>query len=217
MHAEKCEACVKSSCASLSDSPSGLWNCSGSKQGRRSERDWCHSLCSWSEIDKKTRLEDIFNYMVWWYSRLRQGVRIINIKDFILFDQTLWLVVWCNLLLPSVPGRLRGQWPRVLSRWHHVAFYQWLQWHTALAGRLPGALCPRLGWEWHRWAATVRGEPKTTTVCQSVSDGWFPVMTALHLAAAGMALEVWHQFGRDSCLISYSFFICGKPDHCYSV
>ena len=64
--------------------------------------------------------------------------------------------VRCILPLPSVPGRPRGQWPRVPSQWHHAAFYQWLQWHTAPAGRLPGARCPRLGWEWHQRAARVK-------------------------------------------------------------
>ena len=124
----------------------------------------------------------------------------------------------CNLPLPSVPGRLRGQWPRVLSRWHHVAFYQWLQWHTAPAGTLPGALCPRLGWEWHRWAARVREESKTTTVCQSVSLRW--IVSHHDHFPFSIALEVWQQFGRGSkvphCLFIFFFSFCGKPDHFYS-
>lgn len=115
------------------------------------------------------------------------------------------------LQLPSVPGILRGQWPGVLSRWHHAAFYQWLQWHTAQAGRLPGAQCPHLDWEWHRWAARVKEDPKQkqlVSLCQL--DGLFPVRITFHLVAAGIAQQVWQQFGTGSKVPH------GKPDQCYS-
>lgn len=115
----------------------------------------------------------------------------------------------CNLQLPSVPGRLRGQWPRVQSRWHHVVFYQWPQWHTAPAGKLPKALCLRLGWVWRRWAVKVKGGIQNNTLSDFVRfcqiDRLFPSTTTSYLVAAGIAQEAWQQSGSATLLVHISF------------
>ena len=147
-------------CALLFDLPSGSQTCSGSKPDQRSERDWFRSLCSWSVINNKEMTwADMSSQPLWCCDRDRQAwgghylkphralsclLRITRMDN---NTASVSVEVRCNLQLPSVPGTPRGQWPRVQSRWHHAAFYQWLQWHTAPAGGLPGARCPRLGWE----------------------------------------------------------------------
>lgn len=134
-----------------------------------------------------------------------------------LFTSYIWLTMalkW-NLQLPSVPGRLRGQWPRVQSRWHHAVFYQWPQWHTAPAGRSPKALCLRLGWVWRRWAVKVKGGIQNNTLSDFVRlcqiDRLFPSTTTSYLVAPGIAQEAWQQSGSAAkCHIACSYFFRGK-------